>query len=226
MWRALQSFPVSIQKPVTAESREFQERSTELIESGRFLHSRGWVPATSGNFSARLSDNSIAITVSGEHKGYLTESDIMRVDLDGNSLDGKLPSAETLLHTALYKRFPNVNAVLHPHTANSVLASRVFQNEVILKDHELVKIFPGIKTHESTLTLPIFPNDQDIARLAGHVLRYLNTSERDADACPGFIISGHGFYSWGDSVQNALNHLEALEFLLDIEVRLRGLTKQ
>ena len=61
-------------------TQEFETRAAELIEAGLFIHARGWAPATSGNFSARLSDGSIAITVSGKHKGELLAEDIMRVD--------------------------------------------------------------------------------------------------------------------------------------------------
>ena len=51
---------------------EFEQRAAELIEAGRTLYQMGMVPATSGNFSARLADGRIAITVSGRHKGRLT----------------------------------------------------------------------------------------------------------------------------------------------------------
>ena len=53
------------------KSEEFIDKANQLIEAGRFIDSKGWVPATSGNFSAKLSDGSIAITVSGRHKGCL-----------------------------------------------------------------------------------------------------------------------------------------------------------
>ena len=197
---------------------EFYQRANELIEAGRYLHQRGWVPATSGNFSARLSDGSVAVTVSGRHKGYLTPDDIMRVDLAGAPLEAKKPSDETLLHTMLYRRFPAVNAVLHPHAASSVLASRLFRDEVVLEDHELLKVLRGISTHETRISVPIFPNDQDIARLSMRVDRHFQ-EHGDTRA---YIIAGHGFYTWGDSVSEAVRHLEALEFLFDIEVRLHG----
>ena len=70
----------------------------QIIEAGRFLFERGWVPATSGNFSARLSDDRLAVTVSGRHKGRLLPEDILLADAEGRSLDERRPSAETLLH--------------------------------------------------------------------------------------------------------------------------------
>lgn len=197
---------------------EFQQRARELINAGRFIHGRGWAPATSGNFSARLADGRIAITVSGRHKGELTPDDIMLIDAEGHSLDGKKPSAETLLHTSIYRRYPEIGAVLHPHGPSATLVSRLFQNELVLEDYELLKALSGIATHETRITIPIFPNDQNIPRLALQVEDYL---DRHGDIY-GYIIAGHGFYTWGSTVQDALRHVEALEFLFDLEIRLHG----
>jgi methylthioribulose-1-phosphate dehydratase len=176
------------------------------------------VPATSGNFSARLGDGTIAITVSGKHKGHLQRDDIMLIDANGQALDGKKPSAETLLHTSLYRRYPEINAVLHPHSINATLAARLFKTEVVLEDYELLKALSGIQTHQTRVTIPIFANDQNIPRLASAVEDYL---ERHGDI-HAYIIAGHGFYTWGASVAQALRHLEALEFLFDCEIRLYG----
>lgn len=203
---------------MTRESDEFFCKADELIAAGRFIDAKGWVPATSGNFSARLSDANIAITVSGRHKGHLQRDDIMLIDAEGNSLDGKKPSAETLLHTSLYKRYPQIQAVLHPHSINATLAARLFREEVVLEDYELLKALPGIDTHQTRISVPIFANDQNIPRLATQVEDYL---DRHGDI-HAYIIAGHGFYTWGESVSATLRHLEALEFLFDCEIRLHG----
>ncbi|MEJ8566304.1 methylthioribulose 1-phosphate dehydratase [Elongatibacter sediminis] len=202
-------------------SDDFAQRSAELIGAGRYMHDRGWVPATSGNFSARLRSGEIAITVSGRHKGRLEPNDIMRVDLAGTSLDGSRPSAETLLHTSLYQRFGETGSVLHAHSPGSILASRVFPGGLELSDHELLKALPGITTHETRVRIPVFANDQDMNRLTARVSDYL---DRQPD-CPGYVIAGHGFYTWGATVDDALRHAEALEFLFDIEVRLHSRTQ-
>ena len=201
-------------------SDDFAQRAHELIEAGRFIDNRGWVPATSGNFSARLADGRIAITVSGRHKGRLTLADIMLVDAEGRSLDGQTPSAETQLHTALYRRHPSVGAVLHPHSPGSTLLSRLRTGQVDLENYELLKALKGIRTHESRVTVPIFPNDQDIPRLADVIDRWMDNH----GDIHGYIIASHGFYTWGDSVREALRQVEALEFLFDIESRLHGVS--
>lgn len=199
-------------------SDAFEQLADQLIEAGRFLHSKGWVPATSGNFSARLADGRLALTVSGRHKGRLTRDDILLADAEGNSLDHRKPSDETALHVHIYQRFPDARCVLHPHTLNATLLSKLSPDGLVISDYELLKAFPDIDTHESSTWVPVFPNDQDIPRLATKVDHYMQRHN-----IHGYLIEGHGFYTWGNSVADALRHVEAFEFLFECEMTLRRL---
>lgn len=200
-------------------AEEFERRCDELIAAGRFLFERGWVPATSGNFSARLGDGTLAMTVSGRHKGRLTRGDILRADAGGQALDGRRPSAEALLHVQVYNRLADVNAVLHPHTVNATLLSQMAGDVLELQDYELLKAFPGVDTHACRVLVPVFGNDQDIGRLAERVEAYMDANP----AIHGYLIRGHGFYTWGATVEDALRHVEAFEFLFECEMRKRGI---
>lgn len=196
---------------------DLQQATRALIGAGQQLYAQGMVPATSGNFSMRLNDDTLAITVSGRHKGKLADADIMQVTMQGESLDQRRPSAETLLHTHIYARYHDANAVLHPHSVNATVLSRLCGEWLVLQDYELLKAFPGIDSHEGTVRLPVFENDQNIARLAARVDACL----ADYDDLPGYLIRGHGFYSWGQNIDDALRHVEAFEFLFGCELQLR-----
>lgn len=200
---------------------KFNDIAEQLVNAGKILYDWGMVPATSGNFSARISDDEIAITVSGKHKGRMTVDDIMRVDLTGKSLDGKIPSAETGLHTQIYQRYPETGAVLHAHSTCATLISRSAGDEVILENYEVLKAFPGVTTHETRVSIPVFENDQDIPRLAKQVDNYLAHHE----SIPAYLIRGHGFYTWGNSIDDALKYTEALEFLFKCELTTQGVLK-
>lgn len=199
---------------------DFSVKASELIDAGHALYQMGMVPATSGNFSARLDNGDIAITVSGTHKGKLKESDIMVIDSDGNPRDDKRPSAETGLHIQIYKHFSETGVVLHPHAMNAVLlshknTSRKEITSIELNNYELLKAFPDIDTHESTVRIPVFDNDQDIPRLVSVIDRYL-VEHKDTVA---YIIAGHGFYTWGKNMNDALRHVEALDYLFECELK-------
>ena len=195
--------------------------SQEIIEAGRFLYGRGWSPATSSNYSTRLSASEALLTVSGKHKGQLGPDDVLATDLAGNSLElGKKPSAETLLHTQLYSWCPEIGAVLHTHSVNATVLSRLTPGDSIeFEDYELQKAFSGISTHESKVLVPIFDNDQDITRLAAKVQPWL---EAHPD-CVGYLIRGHGLYTWGARMSDALRQIEAFEFLFECELKTRAI---
>lgn len=193
----------------------------EIITNVRELSLAGWTPATSSNFSRRLDERHAAITVSGRDKGRLTEADIMVVDFDGNAVGSEhRPSAETLLHTQLYKRFPGVGCVLHTHSKAQTVASRLYAGagHVHLEGYELLKAFPGTSTHEAVLDIPVLPNSQDMRTLAAQVDALL-----DRQPMWGYLIDGHGLYAWGQDMAEARRHLEAFEFLLGCELELRTL---
>lgn len=184
-----------------------------LVDAGRFFHSRGWVPATAGNFSVRTGVKSLAVTVSGRHKGELTTKDFMAVDVQGAALSAGKSSAETLLHCQLYRHDAATGAVLHTHSPASTVLSRR-HDSIRLDGYELLKIFGGIETHETVVEVPVFENDQDIARLSRVVEAHMRTG-----AVPhAYLIRGHGLYAWGATVDQARHRVEALEFLFECEV--------
>jgi methylthioribulose-1-phosphate dehydratase len=194
-------------------SCSFPDAARAIVATGRWLDAKGWAPATSGNYSCRLGDGSFAVTVSGRHKGRLTEDDVMRVDTNGASLDGKRPSAETALHLAIYARFPEVGAVLHSHSPTAVALTRAYPGLAAwaFTGHEMLKALPGIKTHDARVSLPIVDNSQDMDVIWNAVSPALG-------AVPAFLIRGHGLYAWGADMAEAERVIEAVEWLIMAEL--------
>lgn len=196
-----------------------------IIIAGQRLDQLGLVPATAGNFSVRLDARRIAVTVSGRHKGFLTPDDVMAVDLDGRPEDPrKRSSAETLLHCGIYRRFPEAGAVLHGHSIANTVLSRLGGNALVLAGHELLKAFPGLPTHDASVTIPVVPNDQDIARMQ-RGLDALWNGMAAPGIPPGYLIAGHGSYVWAPDMPTALMRMEALEFMLACELEERRLKR-
>lgn len=196
---------------------QFEEASAEIIRAGNWLDSKGWAPATGGNYSIRLGGHEMAITVSGVHKGRLAPEHIMRADFAGRALDGKKPSAETLLHCGLYKMFPQVGAVLHTHSVPCTVLTRVLGDHITLEGYELLKVFPAIQTHEAVVRIPIFDNSQDMVELQARV----ETLFKQHPQTPAYLIRGHGLYAWGRDMEHVMCVVEGLEFLLSCELEAR-----
>ena len=84
----------------------------EIIETGRWIMEKNLTWGTSGNISVREGDH-IYVTASGTVIGDLHEEDITVVDLEGKVLEGRKPSKETGMHLEVYRKRPEVAAVLH-----------------------------------------------------------------------------------------------------------------
>lgn len=182
-----------------------------ILDAGRWIDAQGWCPATGGNFSQRIDDNEVLITASGRHKGRLQAQDLLRVDQEGRALDSELsPSAETLLHCCLYRLDPGIGAVLHTHSVNSTVLSRLTGDDWLqIHGFEMQKSLAGNRTHDESIGIAVFDNTQDMQALAGAV----ETRWREAPLRWGLLVRGHGLYAWGRDMDEARRHLEGLEFL-------------
>jgi len=184
-----------------------------LIRAGADFAARGWLAATSGNLSCRTGPARMAITASGRDKGRLAPADIVEVPLD--TLPAGI-SAEAPLHAGLYRRDAATGAVFHVHSLAATLASQLHEKAggITLAGYEMLKALDGIDTHDTSLWLPVFANDQDVPALARRVEAALGGGPGEV----GYLIAGHGLYAWGRTAADAARHVEALDFLLTCEL--------
>lgn len=122
----------------------------QIIDTGRFLYGRSWSLATNDNHSTCLDEQRALLAVSDGHKGQLGFDNVLATDLADNSLEpGRKSSAETLLHTQLHAWSLAIGAVLHTHSANTIMLSHLVRGDrLVSQDYELQKILAGVTTHE------------------------------------------------------------------------------
>ena len=211
---------------MAAFPKALQSELNSLCATARWCYTRGWVPATSGNFSVRFtrrSGDSIFITPSGLDKGLLKPSHLLEVDSGGRhkgasqKTPARRPSAETGLHRVLYAARPAAHAILHVHTVwNTLLSGHcAHQPHIAITGYEILKGLSGVTSHEHEELVPLLANTQDYPSLEAEMKAALD----DYPAAHGVLLTRHGLYTWGQSVAEARRHLEALEFLFEIEAR-------
>jgi methylthioribulose-1-phosphate dehydratase len=195
----------------------FDELATQLSECGGEFYRRGWVLGTAGNFSALIARDplNICITASGNEKGGLTIDHFLKVDGDGQKTGGEgKPSAETLLHLAIYRLRPDAGSILHTHSVWGTILSDVhFENGSIdIQGYEMEKGLAGVTTHEHKESLPIVENSQDYIALSHVIENVLN----DHPNAHGVYLRRHGLYTWGKDISEAKRHIEIFEFLFEV----------
>ncbi|WP_029684915.1 methylthioribulose 1-phosphate dehydratase [Tatumella saanichensis] len=197
----------------------WQQRLAEVVTACHWIGNKGWAPATGGNMSIRQDEQWCWLSESGRDKGSLTTEDFLQVNIETlEAPSGRTPSAETGLHTLIYRLFPQANAVLHVHTANATVLSRLETgDQLLLSGYEMQKALSGQQSHLDTVPIAIFDNDQDIAALSERIF----ATAQQQPLHYGFLLRGHGLTCWGKDVSEARRHLEGLEFLFDCELKRR-----
>lgn len=191
-----------------------------LAEIARDFHARGWMAGTGGNLSARDGSDHFWITASGKPKGRIGEQDFLLASIEQGDVvevlqPGDRPSAETAIHRAIYRLFPDTGACLHAHSVAAVgvsLRARAKAAQLRLPPVEIIKAF-GIWKENPRVDLPLFENHAKVARIAGEIGKRF---ARKPSALSALLIRGHGATVWGESIQQAYDRYEALEFILEL----------
>jgi len=185
--------------------------ANEIAEIGQRLFGQGIITGQEGNISVKLSDDSLAITSSGVSKGFLGVGDVVMIDLDGNLLEGnKPPSSEKLLHISIYRRRPDVRAVIHAHP---VYVTAFAVAGVPLQQLILPEVIHSIG--EIPLCDLALPGTEALART---IIPYLERHE-------AFMLKNHGALTVGKSLEEACQRMEILERYAHILYIARSLGK-
>lgn len=194
-------------------------KAQALCDAISFIANKGWAPGTGGNFSVVVNKSPLRLflTKSGVDKHAVTPDELLLVNRPGKVIRGNAqPSAETLLHTTI-ARVTGAGCILHTHTIwNTIVSIRETGSSLKLAGFEMLKGLQGVNSHEHEEIVPVFDNSQDMSALARNVSGRI----RKQPNLHGFLLRGHGLYTWGSSVAEARRHVEIFEFLFEVYGRL------
>ena len=178
---------------------ELEDLRAKVADSCRILARAGLVENVLGHVSARLDGGRMLIRCRGPHEHGLlfTEpADIHVVDWDGDGLPAGSPFRipnELAIHGELYKRRPEVNAVVHAHPPHALIAG--------LAELELRPVFGAYNMpamHLAEEGVPVYPRPVLITR--PELAHELIDAMAGKSVC---IMRGHGVTVTGESVEQA-----------------------
>jgi len=195
-------------------SQEFNERRTrvELAAMYRLFHHYGWTDVIDTHLTARVpgTDDQYFINPYGLMFDEITASDLLKVDFDGNVLEGEYPanSAGHLIHTAVYKARPDLNVLLHSHTRAGTAVSAMECGLLPLSQqgNEIL----GLLTYHDYLLVTENP-EVECAALA-----------RDLGQGKLMLMRNHGILATGRNMAEAFTFHMRLETACKIQVDVLG----
>jgi L-fuculose-phosphate aldolase len=181
----------------------------QICEIGRRIYAKGFAAANDGNITIRLNEREVLCTPTLVSKGYLKSEDICKVDYEGKQLAGtKRRSSEVLLHLAVYKQRPDINAVVHchpPHATAFAVAHEPIPKCVLPE----VEVFLG----EVPMAVYETPGNQKFAETIVPYLKDCNT----------IILANHGTVSFGPTLETAYFNTEIIDAYCKILILARQL---
>ena len=173
-----------------------------IIDIGQRMYVRNFVAANDGNISVKTGDNEVWATPTGVSKGYMKKKMLVKVDLDGNILEGTYkPSSELKMHLRAYQENEDIKAVCHAHPpictcyaiAGLPLSAPVLAEAgITLGD---VPVAPYAELGSKEVPEAIAP--------------YCHTHN-------GVLLANHGAVTWAGEPYAAYYRLESMEYYANI----------
>ena len=173
-----------------------------ILDIGQRMYVRNFVAANDGNISIRTGENEVWATPTGVSKGFMKKKMLVKVDLEGNVLEGtKKPSSELKMHLRAYQENPELLSVCHAHPP----ICTCFAIAGIPLDVPVLA--------EAVITL----GDVPVAHYAE--LGSKEVPEVIAPYCHthnGVLLANHGAVTWAEDPYSAYYRLESMEYYANI----------
>lgn len=173
-----------------------------ILDIGQRMYVRNFVAANDGNISIRTGENEVWATPTGVSKGFMKKKMLVKVDLEGNVLEGtKKPSSELKMHLRAYQENPELLSVCHAHPP----ICTCFAIAGISLDVPVLA--------EAVITL----GDVPVAPYAE--LGSKEVPEAIAPYCHthnGVLLANHGAVTWAEDPYSAYYRLESMEYYANI----------
>lgn len=189
---------------MTQASSYLHQQKRDIVHIGKMMYERRFIVAGDGNISVRVDENTILATPTTLCKGMLTPDQIVKLDPDGNVLDGEYhPSSEIKMHLAAYRTRPDVQAVVHAHPPISTgfAVAGIPLDQLILA--EMVVNFGSIP-----LAPYYSPSTAELAESVAEKVRCYDA----------VLMANHGVMTIGPDVYTAYHRLEMVEQFASISL--------
>jgi methylthioribulose-1-phosphate dehydratase len=192
-----------------------------ICDLAREFYQLGWATGTGGGICIREGEQ-VIVAPSGVQKERLAPEQMFTLSIDGAIIrrpaDLSLRPSEctSLFMTAI--RLRRAGAVIHSHSIHAVLATLLFDRELVISDLEMIKGIEGMSYHDR-LVVPIIENtarECDLASsLEAAIVAYPQTQ--------AVLVRRHGVYVWGQDWMQAKTQAECYDYLFRAAVEMRRL---
>ena len=188
----------------------------ECINQNKLLNKKKLTMQTFSNVSIRLNNKYFTIKPSGMLPGdiIIKKCPIIRIS-DGKKIAGSYnPSTDTPTHRILYKKYNELKSIAHTHSKYATAWAQSGKS---------IPIYGTTHADYWKSEIPVtnFISQKDLdknyeANTGYLIIKTLHKKKLNPFNCPGVIVSGHGGFSWGRNIFDAVKISELMEFVAEL----------
>lgn len=174
-----------------------EQAKEQIVKIGRKMYQQGYVVTNDGNITVKVSPDELWVTPTGVSKGEMTPDMMVKMDLDGNLLEGGgQPSSEVKMHLRVYKENRGIRSVVHAHPvfATTFACAGIALDAPILME-AIMQLGAVPLAHYAK------PGTYDVPDSIAPYCKDYNA----------VLLSNHGALTWGESLLLAYHRMEVLE---------------
>ena len=183
------------------------------------LVKHGLVVLTWGNVSAKDEETGlVVIKPSGVSYDTMSPEDMVVVDMEGNTVEGKYrPSSDLPTHLYLYKQYPTLGGIVHTHSTYATAFAQSGRDIIAYGTTHADAFYGDVPCSRELTDAEI---DEAYEWNTGKVIAEAVT---DADAMPAVIVKNHGVFTWGATPEKAVENAVTLEEVAKMAAITEGL---
>jgi len=184
---------------------------TEVLNKNKELILLKLVIGNFGNASA-IDGSSVLIKPSGVDLSLISENDISEVEINsGKLLSGKSPSSDTPTHLELYRSFPQLGGITHTHSPYATAWAQT-ANPIPCLGTTHADYWRGeVPLTRSLTDQEIFGDyEKETGKIIVETIKEMCV---DPLEYPGILVMHHGPFTWGKTIEEAVNNAEMLEYI-------------
>ncbi len=188
--------------------KTIEEIKDNMVFIARRCSARNAQTGNGGNISVKTGKNEMLIMASHASFADCTTSSFVTVDFDGSLIEGDLPpSRECFLHSAIYKKFGHVNAIVHCHLPYATAWASTMVPLPFSTYHAEKKLERKLKVFD---TGSYIVTKENIDRIMDQL--------DESPETKGFLLKKHGAFAFGVDVFEANYMSELIEETAQIQI--------
>ena len=178
---------------------QYQPYKQQVVDTCHTLLERGYLKATEGNISARISgQNAFAITPSNYDYAKMQVDDICILDFEMNKMEGEMkPSIESGMHAGVYQTRHDVHCIIHTHQPYASALALIKAPIPALFDEQVMRLGRSVEI------IPYAPSGTGFLKNA--------VKSKVKNGNNAYILQNHGVLVFGGNMEQAIHNMALLE---------------